>query len=168
MKAIKRHYTKVHKQYKLDLSERPKVVDCLDNSQHVVILIEYLNKPFLKCLNYAKHVSSNIVAFHVSTDADATELLKRRWEEYSIGIPLIIKESHFRDIIQPLISFIESEEHASKPGEVVTVVIAQAVITKWWQGILHKQTSFFIKNMLYKHRNIIVTTVPYIIEDDKK
>ncbi|HEY5562167.1 MAG TPA: APC family permease [Clostridiaceae bacterium] len=163
MLAIKRHYIKVHGQYKLDLLEKPKGRTC-DNSQHVVILIEYLNKPFLKCLNYAMNISSNIVAFHVSTDAAATALLKEKWTEYDIDIPLIIKQSPYRDIIQPLIEFIESEEHASKPGEAVTVVIAQAVITKWWQAILHKQTSLFIKSMLYKNRNIVVTTIPYIIE----
>ena len=164
MIRIKGHYVRVHEEYRLNLAEKPKEAVCGDDSQHVVILIEYLNKPFLKCLNYARHVSRNIVAFHVSTDPEATEKLIQRWEEYNIDVPLIIKESPYRDLAEPLLAYIESEEHASKPGDMVTVIIAQAIINKWWENILHKQTSLFLKSMLYKRRNIIVTTIPYIVK----
>lgn len=165
MSKIKIHYTKVAEQLKLPLTLRPKEVTPNDDKQHVVILVGSLNKSFVKSLNYAKNLSSNIVAFHVSTDEEATEKLQKKWEEYNVGVPLIIKQSPYRDIYEPLINFIESEEHSSKPGETVTVIITQFVITKWWHNILHNQTALFIKNMLYKRRNIVVTTVPYIIEE---
>jgi amino acid transporter len=165
MKNIKKHYVKVHNELKLNPSERPKdVIHCAnDESQHVIILIEYLNKPFLKCLNYAKHLTNNIVAFHISTDAEATAVFKARWDEYNPGIPLIIKESPYRDVIDPLLNYIESEEHDSKPTDIVTIILTQSVVTSIWHYLLHKQTAFFIKGMLYKKRNIVVTTIPYII-----
>ena len=105
------------------------------------------------------------ISFHVSTDAEATEKLERKWEEYNPGIPLIIKHSSYRDIMKPLMNFIESKERASKHGETVTVVISQFVITKWWHNLLHNQTAYFIKSMLYKNRNVAVLTVPYIIKE---
>lgn len=165
MLRIKKHYTKVAEQLKLPMNLRPKEVTPSDDKQHVVILVGSLNKSFLKSLNYAKNLSSNIVAFHVSVDAEATEKLKKKWDEYKVGIPLVVKQSPYRDIYEPLVNFIESEEHASKPGEIVTVVLTQFVITRWWHNVLHNQTSIFIKNMLYKRRNIAVVTVPYIIEE---
>ena len=67
--------------------------------------------------------------------------------------------------MKPLMDFIVSEERASKHGETVTVVISQFVITKWWHNILHNQTAYFIKSVLYKNRNVAVLTVPYIIEE---
>lgn len=165
MLRIRRHYLKVAEQLKLTADLRPKEVIPNDDKQHVVILVDSLNKSFIKSLNFAKHLSSNIVAFHVSTDSECAEKLQKKWEEYNVGIPLIIKHSPYRDVYEPLVKFIESEEHASKPGEIVTVVISQFVITKWWHNILHNQTSLFIKSMLYKRRNIVVVTVPYIIQE---
>ena len=86
-------------------------------------------------------------------------------KEYDAGIPLIIEHSAYRDILGPLIDFIESEDRASKHGETVTVVLSQFVITKWWHNILHNQTGYFIKSMLYKNRNVAVLTIPYIIKE---
>lgn len=165
MLRIKKHYIRIAEQLKLPLNIRPKNLEPADDKQHVIILVNSLNKSFLKCLNYSKNLSRNIVAFHVSVDNDATEKLKKKWEEYDVGIPLVVRQSPYRDVIDPLLEFIDSEEHASKPGETVTVVLSQFVITKWWHNILHNQTSLFIKNMLYKRRNIVVVSVPYIIEE---
>lgn len=165
MTRIKKHYNKVAEQLKLSVDERPKEIVAKDDKMHVVILVDSLSKSFLKCLNYSRHLSQNIVAFHVSTDEASTERLKQKWKEYNVGVPLVIKYSPYRDIFEPLVDFIESEEHASKPGETVTVVISQFVITKWWHNILHNQTSYFIKSMLYKRRNIVVVSVPYIIKE---
>ena len=165
MLKIKKHYTNVAEQLKLSLEQRPNNSAITNNDQHVIILLGSLNKSFLKSLNCSKCLSKNIVAFHVSTDPIATEKLKRKWKEYNAGIPLIIEHSSYRDIIEPLMNFIESEDRASKHGETVTVVISQFVITKWWHNILHNQTGYFIKSMLYKNRNVAVLTVPYIIKE---
>lgn len=165
MLRVKRHYNKIAQQLKLSITERPKDIESKDDKMHVIILVDSLSKSFLKCYNYSKHLSKNIVAFHVSTDEENTERLKEKWKEYNVGIPLVIKYSPYRDIFEPLVNFIESEEHASKPGETVTVVMSQFVITKWWHNILHNQTALFIKSMLYRRRNIVVISVPYIIEE---
>lgn len=165
MVKVKEHYTEVAKQLKLSIEQRPNEGVTTNNQQHVIILVGSLNKSFLKALNCARCLSQNVVAFHVSTDVEVTEKLQSKWNEYNPGIPLIIKYSSHRETIKPLMKFIESEERASKHGETVTVVISQFVITKWWHNILHNQTAYFIKSMLYKNRNVAVLTVPYIIEE---
>ncbi|MBW9172183.1 APC family permease [Clostridium estertheticum] len=165
MLKVKDHYNKVVKEIKLSNDERPNIGIKTNNEQHVIILLGTLNKTFLKSLNCARCLSNNVVAFHVSTDPAATEKLKIKWKEYNPGIPLIIEHSAYRDIIEPLMNFIESEDRASKHGETVTVVISQFVITKWWHNLLHNQTGYFLKSMLYKNRNVAVLTVPYIIKE---
>jgi len=165
MSKIKNHYNKVVEQIRLSNDERPNVGVKTNNDQHVIILLGTLNKSFLKSLNCAKALSQNVVAFHVSIDPEVTEKLKRKWKEYDPGIPLIIEHSAHRDVLGPLINFIESEDRASKHGETVTVVLSQFVITKWWHNMLHNQTGYFIKSMLYKNRNVAVLTVPYIIKE---
>ncbi|MBU3099929.1 MULTISPECIES: APC family permease [Clostridium] len=165
MLKIKEHYTHVVEQIRLTNDLRPKVGSVTNNDQHVIILLGTLNKSFLKALNCAKCLSQNVVAFHVSTDPEITQKLKRKWKEYNPGIPLIIEHSSYRDVMEPLMNFIQSEERSSKHGETVTVVLTQFVITKWWHNLLHNQTGYFIKSQLYKNRNVAVLTVPYIIKE---
>ncbi|APC39007.1 APC family permease [Clostridium estertheticum] len=165
MLKIKEHYTHVVEQIRLTNDLRPKASAVTNNDQHVIILLGTLNKSFLKALNCAKCLSQNVVAFHVSTDPEITQKLKRKWKEYNPGIPLIIEHSSYRDVMEPLMNFIQSEERSSKHGETVTVVLTQFVITKWWHNLLHNQTGYFIKSQLYKNRNVAVLTVPYIIKE---
>lgn len=165
MLRIKKHYTMVANQLKLSNDQRPRVALKKDNKEKVIILVESLNKSFLKALNYANDISQNVEAFHVSIDEDATNRLKEKWEAYNPGIPLVIKESPYRDLINPLIDHVNEEKKHLSRGESVTVVLTQFVITKWWHNLLHNQTGLFIKSMLYKNRNVVVITVPYIINE---
>lgn len=165
MLRIRSHYNRVADQLKLTVNEKPKDITYIKQKQYVIVPIDTLNKSFLKALNYARTISDNIIVFHISVDEDATEKLKKKWIEYSVGIPLVIKNSPYRDVLHILYDYIDSEEYAAGPNDMVTVVIPQFVITKWWHKILHNQTSWFLKSMLMKRRNIAVITVPYIIEE---
>lgn len=163
MLIIKKHYSEVARQLKLSIDQRPKEINFEEQKRYVIVPIDTLNKSFLKALNYARTISDNIIVFHVSVDDAATDRLLKRWNEYDIGIPIIIKKSPYRSIVGPLIKFIESEEYSAGPKDTVTVVLPQFVVTKWWGNILHNQTSLIIRTMLLKRRNIAIVTVPYII-----
>lgn len=165
MTRIKKHYIAVATQLKLDINQRPKVINFEEQKRYAIVPIDTLNKSFLKALNYARTISNNIIVFHISVNKEATEKLIKKWEEYNIGIPLVIKESPYRSVIHPLVKFIKSEEYVAGPNDTVTVVIPQFVVSKWWGNILHNQTSLFIKGMLLKERNIAIVTVPYIIDE---
>jgi len=43
--------------------------------------------------------------------------LLERWEEYGIDIPIVVKKSPYRNLIGPLVKFIESEEFVVMPGD---------------------------------------------------
>lgn len=165
MLKIKKHYTKVSIELKLSNNERPIPLENISNDRKVIILVDSLNKSFLKALNYSRGISKNITAFHVATDEESARLLKKKWDDYNVGIPLIIEYSPYRDLVSPLLRYIRKEEVHTKPGESVTVVLGQFVVTKWWHNILHNQTSMFIRNKLYRERNVSVITIPYIINE---
>lgn len=165
MTQIKRHYNKIASQLKLSPNERPKNVHADVNNRKMIILVESLNKSFLKAYNYSREISNNVVAFHISSDKEITMKLQEKWKEYGIEAPLVIRESPYRDVIGPLREYIKEEKAKLPKGENVTIVLTQFVITKWWHNLLHNQTGIFIKNELYKDRDVIVTTVPYIINE---
>jgi len=165
MVRVKIHYNIVADELKLDITEKPKAINYEKQKNYMIIPIDSLNKTFLKSYNYAKSLTEDIIIFHVSVDDEATEKLLERWEEYGIDIPIVVKKSPYRNLIGPLVKFIESEEFVVMPGDTITVVMPQFVVKKWWQNILHNQTSLFIKSNLLKRRNIALTTLPYIINE---
>ena len=165
MRKIKLHYTEAARQLKLPMDQKPKKIDFVSQKRYVIVPIDALNKSFLKALNYARTISDNIIIFHVSVDDAATEKLLKKWHQYGVDIPIVVKKSPYRSIVGPLVKFIESEEYAAGSKDTVTVVMPQFVVTKWWGNILHNQTSLFIKTMLLKRRNIAIVTVPYIIDE---
>ena len=165
MFRIKRHYNIVADQLRLPLDEKPKAVDHSVQKHYVIVPIDTLNKAFLKSLNYARSISDNIIVFHVSVDDECTEKLVKKWNDYNVGIPMVIKKSPYRSILGPLIKFIESEEYEAGSNDIITVVMPQFVVTKWWHYILHNQTSIFIKSMLLKRRNIAMVTIPYLFNE---
>lgn len=162
MLKIHAHYKDVANQLSMEVQDLIPP-DC-QKVKHFIVPIGGVNKSVVKTLNYAKCLSKDIVAFHVAVDDDEAEKIKKKWEQYKIGIPLVIKKSPYRELEEPLIEYIQSEEHLSKPGDIVTVVIPQFVVRAWWGNILHNHTALMLKRRLYKYRNISVITVPYIIE----
>jgi len=166
MKMINAHYQDVAKQLRVGPDSVPDVVPNPVNAKHMIVLVQSYNKATIKTINYAKCLSEDIVGFHVSVDDEETEKLVKKWEENQVGFPLVIKKSPYRDVLSLLVEYIESDEHASKLGDLVTVLMAQFVVQKQWQNALHNQTAYFIRQALLKHRNIAVISVPYIIESD--
>jgi amino acid transporter len=138
------------------------------SSDHVIIPVDNLNAVVLYALRYAKSLSNNVEAFHVETQVGEADKLRRKWEALHTDIPLIVKYSEYRDVVQPLIEYIESAECAFKPGgsDMITVLLPQFIVNKWWQVILHSQTSLSIGSALLKERsrNIVVSVLPFALK----
>jgi amino acid transporter len=163
MYKIKSHYLQTAHQLSMVEDKEMPEVDC-KKVQHFIVPVSGLNKGVIKALNYSKCLSDDIIAFHVSADEEETEKLKEKWRSYDIDVPLIIKQSPYREIVRPLIEYIESDEHPSGPDHIVTIVMPEFMVSAWWGSTLHNQTALFIRNALLKHRHIAVITVPYIIK----
>lgn len=166
MLGTKSHYTKVAKQLSLSRDEIEREVKSVTKSEYVIVLIDSLNKASFKAINYARHISNNnnLTAFHVSLDDCAADKLKTKWLECGLDIPLAVTSAPYRDIMDPLMDFIESEEHASIKGDMITIVMPQFIVSNWWDNIFHNQTAFFIKQKLMHDRHIAIITVPYVLD----
>jgi hypothetical protein len=47
----------------------------------------------------------------------------------------------------------------------ITVLLPQFIVKKWWDMALHNNTSIFIANALFKERNIVVSVLPFALDD---
>ena len=166
MKVIQRHYKDVARQLTLPTEDVAKETSVIDVKKHMIVVVGSLNKSSLKAINYARQLSGDkdIVAFNISIDAESSEAITAKWEACNIPVPLIVKYSPYREIVGPLIEYIESEEHAYSPGDMITVVIPQFIVNGFWKNVLHNQTAYAIKQKLMHNRHIAVISVPYVLD----
>jgi len=127
-----------------------------------IALIHNVNRASLKTFDYARAVSSDITALHISTTPAHTEALQKQWEELRITVPLTVIEAPYRDIIPPLDQYISGREAKLGHGQYLTVVLTKFVGDGWRNKIFHNQTSYFIANRLSRHKKIATVLVPYI------
>lgn len=167
MLKIKRHYIAVAEQLRVTPEE---AVDLCKESyrNHVIVPIESINRASIRALRYAKTISDHIVAFNVSTDEEQAKKMRERWNLLQTDIPLVVKYSPFRKVIEPLLDYIQSYEHHSyKKGDMITVILPQFSVRTWWHIFLHNQTRLLLSRNLLKHKHIVVATMPLQLQKDE-
>jgi amino acid transporter len=157
MKAIARHY----RQITADLAPGASGV-ALPGRIHAVVLVSNLLAPTLRALAFAQATAPDtLVAVKVSSD-DAEDLLPAEWEHRGVPIPLVVIESPFRETVRPVLRYVRHlrREH---PGDVISVIIPEYVVGRWWQHLLHNQTALRLKGRLLFEPAVTVTSVPWLI-----
>ncbi len=164
MMKIKSHYNSVAEQ--LDVPNDTLAELDLDtiHNHHVIVPIDSMNVMVIKALRYARSITPNVEAFHVETYHGEADKLRRKWAMINTQIPLVIKESPYREVVGPLISYIDSEEHASQPGDIITVLLPQFIVAKWYHTMLHNNTSLFIAKSMLQKRNVVVSVLPFYLQ----
>lgn len=156
LRRIRHHYQLVAAQISLRGFRPPQAL-----SRHTVLLpISGLFRQVIPALQYARLLSRDVRAVYIDLDPDATFKLRQQWEKWGYGVPLIVLDSPYRSIVQPLLHYVEQvqDEH---PDQIVTVILPEFVPAKWWQQILHNQTALQIKGALLFKKGVVVTSVPY-------
>ncbi|MGQ0680446.1 MAG: APC family permease [Actinomycetota bacterium] len=125
----------------------------------LIVVISSLNKASLRAISYARSLNpSDIKAMTIQTEPGQAAQLTAQWSALKIDIPLEIVDSPFRDLVTPLIR--ELRRMNPSPTDAVGVVIPEFVVRRWWQGLLHTQSAFFIKGALLFEPNVVVIDVP--------
>ena len=60
---------------------------------------------------------------------------------------------------RPVLNYIERLPQG--PRDVVCVYIPQTVVGRWWENLLHNQSSLRLKTRLLFEPDVMVTSVPY-------
>jgi amino acid transporter len=135
---------------------------------YAVVLMDKLNKPQLKALDYAlssKH--ARLDALHIAVDPVRAEAFKQEWKDYGIKVPLKIIDSPFRDFTAPLTEYLE--DHRSRYGsERIAVYLPKYIVGHWWEHIFHNHRANRIRNRLLYIRGVMVTLVPWRLESAEK
>ena len=126
----------------------------------VLMPIGGLQRAVVEALRYAETLSDDVRAIYVDTDAAATEQLKRDWATWGGRVDLVILESPYRSLMEPLLEYIEQVE-SERHDDYVTVILPEFVPARWWQHLLHNQRALLIKARSLFRPNTVVTSVPF-------
>ena len=138
-------------------------------TRHRVIMpVSSIHQGTLEALRYAKLLSDDVTAIHVSIDAAETEKVQRKWKSWGDGTRLIILDSPFRLFIEPLLEYIKEIIDNRQPNETITVVVPQFIPSKRWHRTLHMRTADVLRQELLSKPGVVVTDVPYQVREEEK
>ncbi len=160
MLGINRHYRHVAEQLRLSPAEIRRRQRLLPRHCAAVVPIASLNRASFRALEYARSIARDVTAVHVASEPESGEILRQRWQEAGLDIPLVIVESPYRELIGPLVAIIE-KLHLEKGSPFITVVIPEFVPAHWWERLLHTQTAWRLRRALAHVPDLAVTGVPY-------
>ncbi len=127
----------------------------------VVVLIAGVHRGSLTALTYAQTLSADVTAVHVSVDPDETQKVREKWSMYGDGVRLVILESPYRLLIEPILDYFEHLMVAHQPNELLTIVVPQFVPAHWWENLLHNQTALLLRFALMFRQGVVIVEVPY-------
>jgi amino acid transporter len=155
-KGIHRHYQTVDRA----LSVEPGIK--LPEIRHTVVVLvgPKVHLGVIQAIAYAKSLRPDFLhAVSVSSDPDQADQLRAQWERFEIDVPLDVLESQYREITRPVLEYVEELEQRWS-SDVVTVIIPELVVRRWWQQLLHNQTALWLKARLLFREGTVVTSVP--------
>jgi hypothetical protein len=159
---IHRHYKRLAAALSLDEYGEPPGM-----TRHKVLLpIGGVHRGTLAALDYAHSLSEDVTAIHVSIDPVETERIKSKWEIWGSGVRLVVLDSPYRLLLEPLSDYIREMAAVRQPGETITIVVPQFVPQSRWQELLHMQTASLLRMMFLFKRGIVITDVPYHVDED--
>jgi amino acid transporter len=160
---VNKHYQSVSQTLSTGGFREEHLVDVADVA---VVPIADVHRGTLRALQYAKRIASDVRAVCIATSPQMRERVKRRWARFpklTAGIKLVIIDYDFRDIIEPMVEYIEKVNHEEFPDFLITVVIPEFVPADGPSRVLHNQTAGFIRRRLREREDVIVIDVPFHI-----
>ncbi|MFO1519152.1 MAG: APC family permease [bacterium] len=155
--AIRRHYDSIVEQLSpkaLDLTLHPK--------NRVIIPISTFHKGTVKALNYARSISNDVQGLYIAITPERTARIQDIWHEWGVPVPLVILDTPYRSILQPLMDYVD-RLLTEDPDQFITIVLPEFVPAKWWQQVLHNQTALLIRTAFMFKKRVVVTSVRHFL-----
>jgi amino acid transporter len=157
---IRRHYSMVASRLSLERYGEPPPY----NARHrVIVPVSNVHQGTLAALRYARMLSDDITAVHISLEPEDTEKVRRRWEKWGRGTRLVIVDSPYRLFLEPLLNYLEEILASRQTNETITIVVPHFVPSKKIQNFLHMQTAEMLRKELLATPGVVITEVPYQI-----
>jgi hypothetical protein len=158
--SIHRHYQALARQLSLqDYGAPPRI-----GRNRVIMPFSGVHRGTLAALHYARALSEDVTALYVAMDPTEAEKIRGQWETWGDGVRLVILESPYRLLVEPIVDYIRQILDQRQPNETLTVVVPQFVPRRLLANVLHTQTASLLRMALLFRRGLVITDVPYVVE----
>ena len=155
--TIHRHYRRLAEKLSLEHFTSPRRI----TRHRVIVAIAGVHRGSLEALNYARSLSDDVTAIHVSIDPAESQKVREKWSSYGDGIRLVILDSPYRLLVEPIMEYLDNIIAKRQPTEMITVVVPQFVTNHWWENLLHNQSALLLRFALLFKPGVVIVEVPY-------
>lgn len=157
---IHRHYSGLANRLSLEkYGEPPPYM----GRHRVIVPMSSVHQGTLAALRYARMLSDDVTAVHVSMEPAETEKVQKKWATWGGGTRLVIVDSPYRLFLEPLLTYIDEILTVRQPNETLTIVVPHFVPEKRIHNVLHMQTAEMLRRELLSTPGVVITEVPYQI-----
>lgn len=165
-RSVNKHYQDVAEA----LSTRELKVEDLEEIANIVLVpVGDVHRGTIRALQYARRISSNVRAVAICTSDEMRERVERRWMRFpkvTQPIELVCIDYDFRDVIAPIVDYIEHVNNVEYPDQIITVVIPEFIPEEMIAQLMHNQTANILRRRLRHHEDIVIIDVPYHIHPE--
>lgn len=160
--SIHRHYRNLARKLSL---ENFGVLPPQMIRHRVIMPVSGVHQGTLAALRYARMLSSDVTAVHVSIEPEESEKVRKKWEMWGEGVRMVILDSPYRLFLEPLLEYIADIADQRQPGETITIVVPEFVSDNRFSSALHTNTAELLRSQLKNQHGIVITNVPYHVHE---
>ena len=131
----------------------------------VIVPVSGVHQGSLSALHYARILSDDVTAVHVSIDPTEADKVRKKWETWGEGTRMVMLDSPYRLFLEPLLEYITEIAEQRQPGETITIVVPEFVSDNRFSALLHTNTADLLRSQLKHQHGIVITNVPYHIHE---
>jgi len=159
--AISRHYLHVERERTTAIPIHPR-----DIHHRLIVPIAKLNHAARQSLAYARSISPDVTAVHVTLDTHRVDALRAAWEDWQKQLSkdelsrLDIIEPSDHSLIGSLLGYIDAM-HRQYPGETLTVILPETAQSSLLSRLFSNPIISRLKIALFFRPEIVVTNVSW-------
>jgi amino acid transporter len=160
--SIHRHYKNLARKLSL---ENIGAIPPQRIRHRVIMPVSGVHQGSLTALRYARMLSDDVTAVHVSIEPTEAEKVRKKWEKWGEGVRLVMVDSPYRLFLEPLLEYIADIAEQRQPGETITIVVPEFVSDNRLSSPLHMNTANILRQQLKNQHGIVITNVPYHVHE---
>ncbi len=133
-----------------------------------IVPVAGVHRGTLRALRYANRISPNVHAVCICTSEDMKAQFLQRWNKFpeiTANVELVLIDYEYRDILTPLVEYIDSVTYQKYPNQLVTILIPEFIPENRAAQWLHNQTANFLRSRLKRNDNLVLIDVPYLVSN---
>jgi len=92
--------------------------------------------------------------------------MRQKWETWGQGVRMVMLDSPYRLLLEPLLEYIAGITRQRQPGETITIVVPEFVSNSRLTSVLHTNTADLLRSQLKRQPGIVIVDVPYHVHEE--